>query len=180
MFNGEDITGMPPHVIARKGIGLAPDYRGVFVDLTVEENILMPKWIVGSKTLKEREDKNFEDVIYKIFPELEAMRNRKGLLLSGGEGKMLAIARALMLRPRLLLLDAPLEGLAPVAVNRIAEGLKNIQGYGVSMLVAECNIDLATRLSKEIYVIERGEIVYGGDAGEFLRQKELIKLVRGY
>jgi len=180
MFTGIDITGWPPHKIAKLGIGLSPDYRGVFTDLTVTENIQLPRWVMGQKVLKEREELSFDNEIFDIYPDLKSLGGREGLALSGGEGKMLAVARALALRPRLLLLDEPLEGLAPVIVERFVESIKRIQQKGVSILVAESNLSHATRLSEMICVMERGEIVFKGSATDLSEKKDLEKLVRGY
>jgi branched-chain amino acid transport system ATP-binding protein len=179
-FKGKDISGLPSYKIAKMGIGLAPDYRGIFTDLTVSENIDLPRWVMGQNILKDREDRKFDDEIFDIYPELEPLRNREGLALSGGEGKMLAVARALALRPYLLLLDEPLEGLAPIVVERFVESIKKIQSKGVSILTAESNISHATKLSKMLYIVERGEIVFHGEADELYKKKELDKLVRGY
>jgi branched-chain amino acid transport system ATP-binding protein len=177
-FKGNDITTMSPHKRARLGIGLAPDYRGIFTDLTVEENLQFPKWVVGKRRSNDGQD--MEKTIFEIFPELNRLKNRDGLVLSGGEGKMVATARALMLSPSLLLLDEPLEGLAPVVLVRFAERIKKIRELGVSILSAESNLAHASKISDKVFVIERGEIVYEGGVQEIAKNEEINKLIRGY
>ena len=177
-FKGNDITALPPHKRARLGIGLAPDYRGIFTDLTVEENLQFPKWVVGRRSSNDGQD--MEKTIYEIFPELNRLKNRDGLVLSGGEGKMVATARALMLSPSLLLLDEPLEGLAPVVLVRFAERIKKIRELGVSILSAESNLAHASKISDKVFIIERGEIVYEGGVQEISKNEEINKLIRGY
>jgi len=177
-FKGNDITALSPHKRARLGIGLAPDYRGIFTDLTVEENLQFPKWVVGRRSSNAGQD--MEKTIFEIFPELNRLKNRDGLVLSGGEGKMVATARALMLSPSLLLLDEPLEGLAPVVLVRFAERIKKIRELGVSILSAESNLAHASRISDKVFVIERGEIVYEGGVQEISKNEEINKLIRGY
>lgn len=177
-FKGSDVTNLPPHKRAKLGIGLAPDYRGIFTDLTVEENLQFPKWVVGKRRSNDGQD--MEKTIFEIFPELNRLKNREGLVLSGGEGKMVATARALMLSPSLLLLDEPLEGLAPVVLVRFAERIKKIRELGVSILSAESNLAHASKISDKVFVIERGEIVYEGGVQEISKNEEINKLIRGY
>ncbi len=179
LYKGEDVTELPPYKRARLGIGLAPDYRGVFTDLTVWENLQYPKWVIGKKSLSNRSEVDFEKETFNIFPELNELKNREGLVLSGGEGKMLATARALMLRPTLLLLDEPLEGLAPIIKLRFAERIKKIRELGVSILTAESNLPNASRIADRVYVIERGEIIYEGDIKEVSKNEKLRMLISG-
>lgn len=179
IFKGNDITKLPPHKRARLGIGLAPDYRGIFTDLTVSENLQYPKWIIGKKTRGDEIDVDFEKEVFHIFPELDELKDREGLVLSGGEGKMVATARALMLRPSLLLLDEPLEGLAPVIRSRFADRIKKIRELGVSIITAESNIANASKIADSIYVIERGEVIYRGDVKEISKNKRISSLISG-
>ncbi|WP_455277624.1 ABC transporter ATP-binding protein [[Eubacterium] cellulosolvens] len=179
IFKGDDITKLPPHKRARLGIGLAPDYRGIFTDLTVSENLQYPKWIIGKKIRKDEIDVDFEKEVFHIFPELDELKDRDGLVLSGGEGKMVATARALMLRPSLLLLDEPLEGLAPVIKSRFADRIKKIRELGVSIITAESNIVNASKIADNIYVIERGEVIYRGDVKEISKNKTISSLIGG-
>jgi branched-chain amino acid transport system ATP-binding protein len=179
IFKGNDITKLPPYKRARLGIGLAPDYRGIFTDLTVSENLQYPKWIIGKKARGDEIDVDFEKEVFHIFPELDELKDREGLVLSGGEGKMVATARALMLRPSLLLLDEPLEGLAPVIKARFADRIKKIRELGVSIITAESNIANASKIADTIYVIERGEVIYRGDVKEISKNKMISNLISG-
>lgn len=174
-FNGEDITNKPPYYIAKKGIGYCPEDRRIFPDLTTSENIQ-----IGMQMLSEDERKKTIEDILTIFPELKKLMNRKGSQLSGGEQKMLSIARALAMKPSLLLLDEPLEGLAPVVVKRLSEAMQRIKELGVSMLIAESNISKAISIADKAYVIERGEIIYEGPPFKIYEDERVMKVLAGY
>lgn len=178
-FKGKDVSKLPPHERAKLGIGLAPDYRGVFTDLTVEENLQFPTWVIGKARAGNDLEVDFEKEVFNIFPELNGLKKREGLVLSGGEGKMLATARALMLSPSLLLLDEPLEGLAPIILVRFAERIKKIRKLGVSILTAESSLPSASRIADKAYVMERGEIIYEGSIKEISKNKKLRMLISG-
>ena len=176
IFMGKDITRLSPHKIAKLGVGYAPEDRKIFTDLTVEENIE-----IAIRDLRRKSEilKN----IYEVFPKLREIANRKGGYLSGGEQKMLAIARALALEPKLLLLDEPFEGLAPVFARRLYNAVREIKKRGLSILMAESNLMHVLSLSDiidRIYVIERGEIIFKGSPSEVLENKEVLKILRGY
>jgi branched-chain amino acid transport system ATP-binding protein len=157
-FNGVKIDGMPPHKIASRGVCFVPEHRGVFRLLTVEENL----------RLGARKDSPWQlDDIYRIFPRLRERRTNGGAQLSGGEQQMLAIGRALMNHPRLLMLDEPIEGLAPVIVEEIVAQLKLIREAGVAILLVEQNLEVCTQLADRHYIIEQGVIVYAGDNASF-------------
>jgi len=173
VFDGRDITGMKTHKIARMGIGYAPEDRRVFADLTVEENIEIA---IGNPS--ERDEILRE--VYTIFPDLKRLASRRSGYLSGGEQKMLAIARALALKPKLLLLDEPFEGLAPLVVRRLYESIWKIREKGISILIAESNITHVPKLADRVYVIERGEIVFEGSPEETLKSERVLKILRGY
>lgn len=155
-YKGYDITHLPPHKRATLGIGYAPDDRKIFTDLTVYENLLIP--IKYAKV----DEKSALEVIFTTFPKLRELIGRKGLHLSGGEQKMLAVARALALSPSLILLDEPLEGLAPIAVESFISSLKTLKMKNVALLLAESNLSYALRLADKLYIIDRGEVVWCG------------------
>ncbi|MFC4274093.1 ABC transporter ATP-binding protein [Achromobacter aloeverae] len=158
VFGGAAVHGLPAHKVAGRGLCLVPEHRGVFRLLTVEENLLL-----GAR---KRSPWQLED-IYRIFPRLRERRRNGGAQLSGGEQQMLAIGRALMNHPRLLMLDEPVEGLAPVIVEEIVAQLKLIRREGVSILLVEQNLEVCTQLADRHYIIEQGAIVYEGDNASF-------------
>jgi len=158
-FCGQSIHGLPPHVIANRGVCLVPEHRGVFKLLTVEENLLLAQ--------RKRSPWQMDDV-YRIFPRLKERRNNGGGQLSGGEQQMLAIGRALMNDPKLLMLDEPVEGLAPVIVEEIVAQLKIIKAAGVAILLVEQNLEVCIQLADRHYIIEQGAIVYSADNAAFL------------
>jgi branched-chain amino acid transport system ATP-binding protein len=159
VFDGQELQGMPAHAIARRGVCLVPEHRGIFKLLTVEENLLLGQ--------RKRSPWQLAD-IYRIFPRLQERRGNGGGQLSGGEQQMLAIGRALMNAPRLLMLDAPVEGLAPVIVEEIVAQLKTIKAAGVAILLVEQNLEVCTQLAERHYVIEQGSIVHEADNATFL------------
>jgi branched-chain amino acid transport system ATP-binding protein len=157
-LEGRDLTHLPPFAIARLGIGFAPEESEVFGDLTVAENILLPTWTRETgRSAAER-----EALAYRVFPRLERYRARGGQQLSGGERKMVSIARALALDPKLLLLDEPTEGLSPAIVPSIVDGLASIRQLGHAVLIAESNLHHVPDFADRLYVLERGEIIYAG------------------
>ena len=159
VFDGQELQGMPAHAIARRGVCLVPEHRGIFKLLTVEENLLLGQ--------RKRSPWQLAD-IYRIFPRLQERRGNGGGQLSGGEQQMLAIGRALMNAPRLLMLDEPVEGLAPVIVEEIVAQLKTIKAAGVAILLVEQNLEVCTQLAERHYVIEQGGIVHEADNATFL------------
>ncbi len=158
-FAGQDVQGLPPHTIAQRGVCLVPEHRGIFKLLTVEENLLLGQ--------RKRSPWQLDD-IYRIFPRLKERRSNGGGQLSGGEQQMLAIGRALMNAPRLLMLDEPVEGLAPVIVEEIVAQLKTIKAAGVAILLVEQNLEVCTQLADRHYIIEQGAIVHEADNAAFL------------
>jgi branched-chain amino acid transport system ATP-binding protein len=168
-FKGEDITGHEPYLLARKGISYVPDDRRIFADLSVAENleIAIRKSRSGAGWGKEK--------VYEIFPALKNIELRKGGCLSGGEQKMLAIARALMDNPELLLLDEPTEGLAPALVRALEEQIKKLRETGLTVLLAEQNVKSALRLSDRGYIIDNGQIRYRGSIEEMRENEEVRK-----
>jgi len=168
-YKGEEITGTDPYLLARKGISYVPDDRRIFADLTVGENLE-----IAEKKAKSGEEWNKERV-YGLFPALKEIENRRGGCLSGGEQKMLAIARALMGNPELILLDEPFEGLAPALV-RILEGqIKKLKEAGLTVLLAEQNVRSALKLSDRGYIIDNGQIRYHGSISDLRENEEVRK-----
>jgi branched-chain amino acid transport system ATP-binding protein len=168
-FRGEEIVGIEPYLITRKGIGYIPDDRRIFVDLTVIENLE-----IGERKTKEGEGWNTER-IYAMFPALKNIESRKGGCLSGGEQKMLAIARSLMGNPEFLLLDEPFEGLAPLLVYNLEDRIRKLKEAGLTVLIAEQNVRSTLRLSDRGYIIDNGQIRYHGSIEELRENEEVRK-----
>ena len=169
-LNGEEIGGRPPYQLARRGIGWVPDDRRIFADLTVGENLE-----IAARKGPGSEDWDKEKV-YGLFPALKAMDGRRGGLLSGGEQKMLAIARALMTNPQFLLLDEPTEGLAPLMVKTFAERIMKLKDLGLTVLLAEQNLKFTLALSDYGYIIDNGRICYEGPVSELVDNDEVKKI----
>jgi branched-chain amino acid transport system ATP-binding protein len=174
-FDGQNILGLQPFQIARLGIGFAPEESEVFGELTVAENIAMPTWTCPNPRPA---DERIADA-YKVFPRLDRYRDRGGQALSGGERKMVSIARALALGPRLLLLDEPTEGLSPAVVPAIVQGLGNIRAFGHAILIAESNIHHVPDFTDRLYVIERGEIIFAGKPADARRNPAVARVIEG-
>ena len=164
-FDGQDITTMPPHERVKLGICQAPEGRGIFPGMTVLENLEM-----GTYTRKSKDAKQAEELehVFDLFPRLKERISQHGGTLSGGEQQMLAIGRALMSRPRLLLLDEPSMGLAPMLIAQIFEIIKKINEDGVSVLLVEQNATQALRTAHRAYVLETGYSVKTGTGAELL------------
>ncbi|HBW08285.1 ABC transporter ATP-binding protein [Stutzerimonas chloritidismutans] len=150
-FDGKDMLRVPLHRTARHGIGYVPEERGIFSTLTVEENLTLPPVIAkGGMTLAE---------IYQLFPNLEERRKSPGTKLSGGEQQMLAMARILRTGAKLLLLDEPTEGLAPVIIQRIGEVLQTLKHRGMTILLVEQNFRFASKVADRFYVVDHGKVI---------------------
>jgi len=174
-FKGEPIAGLPTHAIARRGIGFAPEESEIFADLTVAENIEIATWTrpttrAGAERIA---------LAYEMFPRLRAYARRGGAQISGGERKMLSIARALALDAELLLLDEPFEGLSPAIVPTIAQSIAAITGLERGVLLAESNIHHVPAFASRLYVIERGEIVFAGSLDEAHRDAAVLRVIGG-
>jgi branched-chain amino acid transport system ATP-binding protein len=162
-FAGREFAGQPAFRIAKAGISLVPENRGIFSLLTVEENLRIAECKGAPWSLRD---------IYSIFPRLEERRRNGGGQLSGGEQQMLSIARALLTGPKLLMLDEPVEGLAPVIVDEIVEQIRKIAAAGISILLVEQNLAVCTALANNHAIIELGRIVYRASAREFIADTE--------
>lgn len=181
VFGGEDITSLRPHERARRGIGYSPEDCGVFPELSVGENLMISRWL-GDEVARRRNDKRGADPqaqAFSVFPEVQGLLARRGLHLSGGQRKMVAIARAMMLSPRLLLLDEAFEGLAPVVVNRFSDAVLKIKAMGISILIAESHLGAAMRIGDRLYAIDRGEVIYHGLPKDALADEKVVKALRG-
>jgi len=167
-FEGREIHELPSHVVARLGLGLVPEGRQIFPNLTVEENLVATAHNrIGSKnpwTLKR---------IYELFPGIAERRNNMGNQLSGGEQQMLAVGRALMTNPRLIILDEATEGLAPLIRQEIWNTLEKLKAAGQSILVVDKNVDALARIADRHYIIEKGRVVWTGGSPALLADKEL-------
>ncbi len=174
-LDGIELVGLRPFQIARLGVGYAPEESEVFGELSVAENIAMPTW--SWPDARRPEDRIA--VAYKIFPKLEQYRARDGHALSGGERKMVSIARALALGPRLLVLDEPTEGLSPAIVPSIVDGLASIRNVGHAVFIAESNVHHVPDFTDRVYVIERGEIIFSGKPENVRKDPAVARVVEG-
>ncbi len=169
IYKGEDITKKKPYQRARRGIGYVPDERRIFADLTVEENLE-----IAERRRAEKIQWTM-DRVYELFPSLRRFSKRRAGFLSGGEQKMLAIGRALMGNPKLLLLDEPTEGLAPLLVKEFEERIHTLKEMGLTVLLAEQNVKFTFSLSDYGYIIENGRIYYEGDI-EDMKDNEEVRI----
>ncbi|ARS89455.1 ABC transporter ATP-binding protein [Natrarchaeobaculum aegyptiacum] len=177
-FDGEELLDLRPEVIPKRGIGYQPEGRDLFTGMTVEENFRLPIWTSGDARSIDDEDAVVED-IFDLFGELDHRRDAEVQNLSGGQGKMTAIGRALALRPDLLILDEPLEGLAPVVVENVKSYIHEIIDRDISVLIAESNASHVPEIVDRMYVIERGEIVDSGDPEVLAEDEEIQLLMQG-
>jgi branched-chain amino acid transport system ATP-binding protein len=168
-YSDEDISGTPPYQLARKGLAMVPEGRGIFGQLTIEENLKMGAY---RRTDKEAIATDMEH-FYTVFPRLKERRTQSAGTLSGGEQQMLAMARALMGRPKLLLLDEPSMGLAPLMVEKIFEVIRDIARQGVTLLLVEQNAKLALEASDRGYVMESGKIILSDAADKLLNNPQV-------
>jgi branched-chain amino acid transport system ATP-binding protein len=167
---GVETTGLPPYRLAAMGVGYVPEGRRIFTNLTVDENLLVPVERPGPWTIPR---------IYELFPRLAQRKANKGSQLSGGEQEMLSIARALLLNPKLLMLDEPSQGLAPLIVEQVFKVVAAARKEGLSVLLVEQNVRAAVEIADRAYVLDDGKIVYEGDAGEFGRDERRVRELAG-
>ncbi len=180
-FKGRDITRLPTHQRALAGIGYSPEDAGIFPDLTVAENFQISQSlarVAAGKGAVPSGD-GIDERVLALFPEIKTFAQRRGLFLSGGQKKMVAIGRAMTLSPGILLLDEPFEGLAPVVVSRFIDAVKKIKAMGVSLLIAESNLMTASRVADRLYAIDRGEIIFEGEPRRAFEDTEVMKTIRG-
>ncbi len=171
-FEGGSITKTPTWKISRLGIGLVPQGRRIFPSLTIRENLTMSARL--SKESKNSGATNWDlETIYELFPILKEREKNWGNELSGGQQQMLAIGRALMTNPQLLLMDEPSEGLAPVIIDQVGEVIRKLKETGLSILIVEQNIALACSAADEILIMNKGQIVWHGKPEELLENKEI-------
>jgi branched-chain amino acid transport system ATP-binding protein len=167
---GRDITSWPPYRIAAAGVGYVPEGRRVFANLTVDENLRVPIERPGPYTLER---------VYQLFPRLGERKQNLGRQLSGGEQEMLSIGRALLLNPRLLILDEPSQGLAPLIVKEVFRIVAQMRAEGISVLLVEQNVRMSLEISDHAYVLENGQMVYSGPAAELRGDEARIQALAG-
>ncbi|MEO8345178.1 MAG: ABC transporter ATP-binding protein [Betaproteobacteria bacterium] len=168
-YGGSNITGKPAFKLVRRGLAMVPEGRGVFGALTIEENLAMGAYIRNDKDAIKADIER----VYHLFPRLKERRRQTAGTMSGGEQQMLAMGRAMMSRPKLLLLDEPSMGLAPLMVQKVFETIVTISGEGVTILLIEQNAKLALEVSKRGYVMESGEVILSGDASSLLHDPKV-------
>ena len=174
-FDGADLIRLPTWRIAQAGIGFSPEESEVYADLTVAENIELSTWTRPSGRAAAA---RIEEA-YTVFPKLKQYLARGGAQLSGGERKMVSIARALTLDPKLLLLDEPFEGLSPAIIPVIAEGVASIRAMGKGVLMAESNVHHIPDYADRIYVLERGEVMFSGTLAQAHRDRNVMRVIAG-
>ncbi len=167
---GDATTYWPPYRIAALGVGYVPEGRRVFANLTVDENLRVPLERPGPWTVAR---------VYDLFPRLRERRSNKGRQLSGGEQEMLSIARALLLNPKLLILDEPSQGLAPIIVQQVFDVIAAMRKEGISVLLVEQNVRAAVEIADRAYVLDDGKVVYEGPAAEFAQDEERVRALAG-
>jgi branched-chain amino acid transport system ATP-binding protein len=165
-FDGTDLGTCAPHDIPRKGIGYVPQGRGIFPGLTVLENLC-----IG---VKGKPDAALEKYVFTCFPRLKERLKQQGSTLSGGEQQMLAIARCLMMRPKLIILDEPTEGIMPRLVSQIRREIHRINQTGISILLVEQNLETALKLCPRVFLMEKGTVVYSGVAQELKTRTDIV------
>ena len=167
---GQETTRLPPYRLAALGVGYVPEGRRIFTNLTVDENLRVPLERPGPWTIPR---------VYALFPRLAQRKTNKGRQLSGGEQEMLSIARALLLNPKLLMLDEPSQGLAPLIVEEVFKVVASARKEGMSVLLVEQNVRAAVEIADRAYVLDDGKVVYEGDAREFARDEERVRKLAG-
>jgi branched-chain amino acid transport system ATP-binding protein len=170
MTFGTDTTGWPPFRVAALGVGYVPEGRRIFPNLTVDENLLVPLERPGPWT---------PDSVYRLFPRLHERRASRGRQLSGGEQEMLSIARALVLNPKLLILDEPSQGLAPLIVREVFRLVAQMRSEGITVLLVEQNVRMSLEVADHAYVLDNGHVVYSGPARELAADEARVQSLAG-
>ena len=173
-FEGESLIGVPAHKMVSKGIALCPEGRRIFQDMTVRENLEM-----GAFTRTEEESLEMRRRVYESFPRLKERRTQAGGTLSGGEQQMLAMGRALMSKPKLMMLDEPSMGLAPILVQEIFDIIRELNAQGTTILLVEQNASMALSIASRAYVLETGRVSMSGDANALLHDERVRQAYLG-
>ncbi|MBP1719785.1 MAG: ABC-type branched-chain amino acid transport system, ATPase component [Deltaproteobacteria bacterium] len=168
-FEGANIAGLPSYKIVRRGIAIIPDTRRIIPNITVRDNLVLAML----KNKEKGEEKSLLEMAFGYFPRLRERANNLGAALSGGEQQMLAIARGLVAKPKLMLVDEPTEGLMPTLVEVIADRLIKLQQSGLTMLLVETNLDVALKVASRVYVMEKGQIKFSGSKEELIGNTEI-------
>jgi len=167
---GQEASRMPTFQIAELGVGYVPEGRKIFANLSVEENLRVPLVRPGSWSIER---------VFKTFPRLAERRNNRGRQLSGGEQEMLSIARALLLNPKLLLLDEPSQGLAPLIVKEVFHIIEGMRADGISVLLVEQNVRVSLAIADRAYVLDDGAVIYSGAAADLAQDEERVRAMAG-
>ncbi len=173
-FEGQSLVGVPAHKMVSRGIALCPEGRRIFQDMTVRENLEM-----GAFTRSDSESLETRKRVYERFPRLKERRTQAGGTLSGGEQQMLAMGRALMSKPKLIMLDEPSMGLAPILVQEIFDIIKELNAQGTTILLVEQNASMALSIAHRAYVLETGRVSMSGDANDLLHDKRVQQAYLG-
>ncbi len=176
LYQGNELVGLPSHKIVPQGISLVPEGRKIFVELSVEKNLEIGTFF---RTRPKSRDKELLDMVYEIFPRLYERRTQLGGTLSGGEQQMLAVGRAIMSDPTLLMLDEPSMGLAPLVVAEVFNVIKKVHEMGITVLLVEQNANMALRISDRAYLMNTGNIVVSGTGEELLKDDSLVEAYLG-
>ena len=176
VFEGRSFIGQPPYSISQAGVAIVPQGRRIFKSLTVRENLALPTSALAGRSHQKKSERKHWDLqeVLKEFPQLAERLDNAGGSLSGGEQQMLAIGRALMANPSLILMDEPSEGLSPKLVQRVEEIMRNLRSHGHSILLVEQNLALAMSVADSIYVISSGRFVFHGTPGELSKNAEVL------
>lgn len=170
MWKGQDIARLPPYKICQLGIGFVPEERRIFPELSVWENL-----DIARRPARAGRQGWSEPEVFALFPDLEGIRDRRGGVLSGGQQQMLTIARTLMGNPELLLLDEPSEGLAPLIVEQLRDKVAQLKATGLSIVLAEQNLEFVLSLADRVYILEKGEVRYTGTPADLRANQDIVK-----